>query len=347
MLATNIGIDLGTYSVSIYIEGKGVVLTEPSVIAYNKNNRIIGIGKKAYEMLEKNPENVRVVKPLNNGIICDFTAAKFMLEYYISKVCKNMVLRPNVIISVPSTLTELEKKSVLDLASSSGAAKSCLIESPLAAALGAGFDNEKPKGMMIVDIGAGSTDIAVITMGCIAVSKSIKIAGDSFDEAIIRQIRRERDLIIGEKTAKKIKTTIGSAVLHDVELGMTVKGKSYITKMPVSFEVSSTEVFLALRPQLELIIEGIRSVLEITSPELAADILDSGIVLAGGGSLLRKIDKMLEKRTGIKTRVATDAASCVANGTGRVITHMDILLQNGYIFKSRTENDNREKNDNL
>ncbi len=347
MLATNIGIDLGTYSVSIYMEGKGVVLSEPSVIAYNKNNKIIGIGKKAYDMFEKNPEGVKVVRPLNNGIICDFTAAKHMMEYYISKVCKNMVLRPNVIISVPSTLTELEKKSVLDLATASGASKSCLIESPLAAALGAGLDNEKPKGIMIVDIGAGSTDIAVITMGCIAVSKSIKTAGISFDEAIMRQIRRERDIVIGEKTAEKIKTTIGSAVLRDVELGMTVKGKSYITKMPVSFEVSSTEVFLALRPQFELIIEGIRSTLESTSPELAADILDSGIVLSGGGSLLRKIDKMFEKRTGIKTRVATDAEYCVANGTGRAITHMNILLQNGYVFKDRSENDNIEKNDNL
>lgn len=347
MLATNIGIDLGSYSISMYMEGEGVVLTEPSVIAYNKNNKIIGIGKKAYDMLEKNPESVRVVKPLNNGIICDFTAAKYMLEYFISKVCKNMVLRPNVIISVPSTLTALEKKSVLDLATSSGAAKACLIESPLAAALGAGLESDKPKGILIVDIGAGSTDIAVITMGCIAVSKSIKTAGNSFDEAIMRQIRRERDIIIGEKTAEKIKTTIGSAILRDVELGMTVKGKSYITKMPVSFEVSSTEVFLSLRPQFELIIEGIRSVLEITSPELAADILDTGIVLTGGGSQLRKMDKMFEKRTGIKTRVATDAANCVATGTGRAITHMDILLQNGYVFKERNENDDTEKNDNL
>ena len=344
MLATNIGIDLGTYSVSIYMDGKGVVLTEPSVIAYNKNNKIIGIGKKAYDMFEKNPEDVRVVKPLNNGIICDFTAAKHMLEYYISKVCKNMVLRPNAIISVPSTLTDLEKKSVLDLASASGAAKACLIESPLAAALGVGVESNKPKGMLIVDIGAGSTDIAVITMGCIAASKSIKTAGNSFDEAIMRQIRRERDIIIGEKTAEKIKTTIGSAVLRDVELGMTVKGKSYITKMPVSFEVSSTEVFLALRPQFEMIIEGIRSVLEITSPELAADILDSGIVLTGGGSLLRKIDKMFEKRTGIKTKIATEAANCVAAGTGRAIKHMDILSQNGYVFKGRNENDDIEKN---
>lgn len=337
MLGTNIGIDLGTTSVVVYMEGKGIVLTEPSAVAYDKSGKIMGIGKKAYDMLGKNPDSIRVVKPLVNGVVSDFTATKHLLQYFISKVCKNMVFRPNVIVGVPSSVTGLEKRTILDIATAAGAAKACLIEEPLAAALGAGLESNRPKGIMIVDIGGGTTDIAVITMGCISISKSIKVAGNAFDEAIARQLRRERDIIIGEKTAEDIKKKIGSAVLRDVELGMTVKGKSYITNLPITFEISSTETFLAMRPQLEAILEAIRSVLEMTPPELASDIIDSGIILTGGGALLRNLDKMVSKKLGIKTRVATDAANCVAIGTGRAISHMDILSQNGYVFKARDE----------
>ena len=215
--------------------------------------------------------------------------------------------------------------------------KRCRESCEIAAALGAGIKSTRPVGAMVVDIGGGTTDIAVITMGCISVSRSIKVAGNTFDEAIARQIRRERDVIIGDKTAEMLKKQIGYSFLRDVELGMTVKGKHFITNLPVSIEVSSTEVYLAMRPHLEAIAEAVRSVLELTPPELSADICESGIYLTGGGALLKGIDKMIEKKTGIKTFVAKDALNCVALGTGEALSHIDILSQNGYVFKARDE----------
>ncbi len=337
MIGTNIGIDLGTTSVIAFIEGRGVVLNEPSAVAYDKNNNIVGIGKRAYAMLEKNHEGIRVVKPLVHGVVSDFTATKQMVQYFISKVCKNAVFKPNVIACVPSMVTGLEKRTILELITQAGAAKACLIEEPLAASLGAGLRNDRPKGVMIVDIGGGTTDVAVITMGCIAVSKSSHSAGNALSEAIIRYMRTERDIIIGMKTAEEIKIRIGSALLRDVEIGLTKAGKYYLTKMPASFEISSTETFLAMKPVLDDIVETIRAVLEETPPELAADILDSGIVLTGGGALLRNIDRMIENKTGIKTRVAADPVNCVALGMGDAFEHIDILSQNGYVFRAFEE----------
>ncbi len=337
MIGTNIGIDLGTTSVKAFMEGRGIVLNEPSAVAYNKDGAIVGIGKSAYAMLEKGHSGIRVVKPLVHGVVSDFTATKQMVQYFISKVCKNAVLKPNVIACVPSMVTGLEKRTILDLITAAGAAKACLIEEPLAAALGAGLQSDRPKGIMIVDIGGGTADVAVITMGCIAISKSTYSAGNALNEAIIRQLRRERDIVIGMKTAEDIKIRIGSALLRDVELGLTEKGKNYITGMPVSFEISSTETFLAMKPKLDEIAETIRSVLEETPPELAADVLDSGIVLTGGGALLRNIDKMIENKTRIKTRIAADPVNCVALGMGDAFEHMAILSQNGYVFKARSE----------
>lgn len=338
MLGTNIGIDLGTTSIVIYVENKGIVLSEPCAAAYEKESgKLIAVGKRAWDMVGKNPDSIRVVRPMEHGVVSDFTATKHILRYFLSKICKNMVFKPNVVVCVPSMATSLEKRTILDLITSAGAAKACLIEEPLAAALGAGLKSDRPVGAMIVDIGGGTTDIAVITMGCISVSKSIKIAGNALDEAIMRQIRRERDVIIGEKTAEHIKKQIGCSSLRDVELGMTVKGKHFITNLPVSIEVSSTEAYLAMRPHLETIGEAVRSVLELTPPELSADILESGIRLTGGGALLQGIDKMIEKKTGVKTVVADDSLSCVALGTGEALTHMDILSYNGYVFKARDE----------
>lgn len=338
MLGTNIGIDLGTTSIIIYVKGKGVVLAEPCAAAYNtETNKLIAVGQKAYDMYEKTPDAIRVVKPMIHGIVSDFTATKHILRYFLSKICKNMVFKPNAVICVPSMVTSLEKRTILDLITASGAARACLIEEPLAAALGAGIKNDRPAGAMVVDIGGGTTDIAVITMGCISVSHSIKIAGNALNEAIQRQIRRERDVIIGEKTAEHIKKQIGCSFLRDVELGITVKGKHFITGMPVSIEVTSTEAYLAMRPQLEQIVEAVRTVLEMTPPELAADIMTSGIYLTGGGALLNGIDKLIEERTGIRTVVADDAVNCVALGTGEALAHMDILSQNGYVFKARDE----------
>ncbi len=338
MLGVNIGIDLGTTSIVVYVENKGIVLSEPCAAAYEKESgKLIAVGKRAWDMVGKTPDSIRVVRPMEHGVVSDFTATKHILRYFLSKICKNMVFKPNVVVCVPSMATSLEKRTILDLITSAGAAKACLIEEPLAAALGAGLKSNRPVGAMVVDIGGGTTDIAVITMGCISVSRSIKVAGNAFDEAIMRQIRRERDVIIGERTAEYIKKTIGCSYLRDVELGLTVKGKHFITNLPVSIEVSSTEVYLAMRPHLETIGEAVRSVLELTPPELSADIFESGIHLTGGGALLQGIDKMIEKKTGIKTFVADESLNCVALGTGEALTHMDILSQNGYVFKARDE----------
>lgn len=338
MIGTNIGIDLGTTSVVIYVEGKGIVLSEPCAAAYDvRSGKLLAVGKKAFDMYEKTPDTIRVVKPMTNGIVSDFTATKHILRSFLSRICKTMVFKPNVVACVPSMVTSLEKRTILDLITSAGAAKACLIEEPLAAALGAGLGSDRPKGAMVVDIGGGTTDIAVITMGCISVSSSIKVAGNALDEAIQRQIRRERDVIIGTKTAEHIKLQIGCSNLREVELGLTVKGKHFITGMPVSIEVTSTEAYLAMRPQLEQISEAVRSVLELTPPELAADIMESGIYLTGGGALLAGIDEMIYRKTGIRTFIAENPADCVALGTGEALAHIDILSQNGYVFKSRDE----------
>ncbi len=331
------GIDLGTTSVVVFVEDKGIVASEPCAIAYDDKNRIIGVGKRAYDMIDKSPEGIRVVKPMVNGVVSDFTAMKHILQYLFSKVCKNMVFKPNVVVCVPSTVTGLEKRTILELVNAAGAARACLIEEPLAAALGSGIQNDKPKGSMVVDIGGGTTDIAVITMGCISISRSVKVAGNALDEAIIRQFRRERDMVVGEKTAEYIKRTIGSASLREIELGIAAKGKSYITGMPCVFEADSTEVYLAMRPQLEFILENVRQVLEETPPELSADIFDSGIVLTGGGAKLRGIDRMFENKLGLKTRVAADPENCVALGTGKALENMNILSDNGYVFKARQD----------
>ena len=338
MLGANIGIDLGTTSIVVFVEGKGVVMSEPCVAAYEKESgKLIGVGKRAWDMIGKNPDSIRVVRPMTHGVVSDFTATKHILRYVLSKICKNMVFKPNVVVCVPSMATSLEKRTILDLVTAAGAAKACLIEEPLAAALGAGLGNNKPIGTMVVDIGGGTTDIAVITMGCISVSRSIRIAGNALDEAIVRQIRRERDIVIGDKTGEFIKKQIGCSFLRDVELGLTVKGKHYISNMPVSVEVTSTEAYLAMRPHLETIAEAVRSVLELTPPELSADIAESGIHLTGGGALLRGIDEMIERKTGVKTTVAEAPLNCVALGTGEALSHIDILSQNGYVFKARDE----------
>ncbi len=338
MLGANIGIDLGTTSIVVFVEGKGVVMSEPCVAAYEKESgKLIGVGKRAWEMIGKNPDSIRVVKPMLHGVVSDFTATKHILRYVLSKICKNMVFKPNVVVCVPSMATGLEKRTILDLVTAAGAAKACLIEEPLAAALGAGLGSNRPVGTMIVDIGGGTTDIAVITMGCISISRSIRVAGNTLDEAIVRQIRRERDVIIGDKSGEYIKKQIGCSFLRDVELGLTVKGKHFITNMPVSIEVSSTEAYLAMRPHLETIAETVRSVLELTPPELSADIAESGIRLTGGGALLRGIDKMIEQKTGVKTTVAESPLNCVALGTGEALSRIDILSQNGYVFKTRDE----------
>lgn len=338
MLGINIGVDLGTTSIVIYVEGKGIVLTEPTAAAYDVfTDKMIAVGLRAYKMKGRNPESIRVVQPMRDGVISDFTVTQQILRYYMQKICGNMVFKPNVIICMPSTVTNLEKRTILDLATSSGAGRACLMEEPLAAVLGAGIDVAHPKGVMVVDIGGGTADIAVITMGSISVSKSIKVAGNAFDDAIVRYFRRERDVIIGERTAENIKMKIGCAYLREAELAIEVKGKHYITGMPVRAEVTSTDVYLAIREPLEYVGEAVRSVLEMTPPELASDIAESGILLTGGGALLQGMDVMINRKTGVKTSIAEDPLNCVAKGIGKVLKNLEILEESGYIFKTGEE----------
>ncbi len=348
MLGINIGIDLGTSSVIVYVDGKGIVLSEASVTASEtKSGRMLWTGLKAYRMIGRNPDSVTVTRPLKNGVISDFTATQGMLRFYLQKICGNRIFKPNIVICMPSTVTSLEKRTLLDLATSSGAGRACLVEEPLAAAFGAGVAFNKPKGVMVVDIGGGTTDIAVITMGSISVSKSIRIAGSTFDDDIIRYIRRERNMIIGEITAEEIKKKIGCAHIRDAEIAIQVKGKNYFTGMPDYFEISTTEVFLAIREHLQQIAEGVREVLEITPPELSADISETGIILTGGGALLRGMDKLIEKKTKIRTVVADDPVNCVARGIGCALKHMDILEENGYLFKTREDISVRPEQDDI
>ena len=254
MLGRNIGVDLGTASVIIYMEGRGIVLTEPSVVAYNtKTGRMCAVGKKAYEMLGRNPDSIRVIRPMKDGVVSDFTATRQMLSRFLTKVCRNAIFKPNIIVCMPSSITNLERRTILDMITAAGAGKACLIEEPLAAAIGAGSDLTHAKGSMVVDIGGGTTDIAVITMGSIAVSKSIKVAGNLMDEAIVRQVRRERDIVIGERTAEEIKKQIGCAVLPEAELAMTVKGKRYISGMPAMVEITSTFI---IGPQMHILLRS-------------------------------------------------------------------------------------------
>lgn len=338
MLGLKIGIDLGTTSVEIYVGGKGIVLSEPAVAACAAaDHSLIAVGQRAYEMVGKNPESIQVIKPMRNGVISDFTVTRKMLMYYIEKICRHAIFKPRVIVCMPSTITSLERKTLLDAAIVSGAGKAGLLEEPLAAAIGAGIDISHPYGTLIVDVGGGTTDVAVITMGSIAISSSIKVAGNAFDDAIMRYVRYEKGILIGELTAEEIKKQIGSAYLREEEIALVAKGKEYASGMPCSFEITSSEVYTALREPLDRICSLIRAVFEYTPPELASDIAQEGIVLTGGGAMLYGMDRMIYARTGIHTRVAEEPASCVVKGIGKALGKMQLLEDNGYIFKTREQ----------
>lgn len=339
MFGLGVGIDLGTSSVMIYVEGKGIVLTEPSVIACDKteDGKMIAVGESAYRMIGRNPDSISVIRPLKDGVVSDFPMTEKMLQHYIQKICGNRIFKPHVIVCMPSSVTNLEKRTILDVVTASGAGMACLIEEPLAAAIGAGIDIHHPYGTMIVDMGGGTTDIAVITMGSIAISGSVRIAGNEFDEAIMRYVKTYKNVTIGERTAEEIKKQIGCAYIREEEVAMIAKGKNYITGMPESFEISSTEVYEAISDLLDDLLEAVRSILEVTPPELVGDIATQGIVLTGGGALLYGMDTMMQKRTGIRARMADDPLHCVVKGTGVALKDMNVLADNGYIFKSREE----------
>lgn len=337
MFGLGVGIDLGTSSVMIYVEGRGIVLTEPSVIACNtRGGEMIAVGEPAYRMIGRNPESISVIRPLKDGVVSDFP----MTEKCCSTTFKNL-WKPDFQAACDRLHAKLRdqsgKRTILDVATASGAGMACLIEEPLAAAIGAGIDIHHPYGTMIVDMGGGTTDIAVITMGSIAISGSVRIAGNEFDEAIMRYIKTYKNVTIGERTAEEIKKQIGCAYIREEEVAMIAKGKNYITGMPESFEISSTEVYEAICDLLDDLFEAVRSILEVTPPELVSDIATQGIILTGGGALLYGMDTMVQKRTGIRARVADDPLHCVVKGTGAALKDMNVLADNGYIFKSREE----------
>ncbi len=334
MLGTKIGFDLGTSTVLAYVEGKGIRIKEPSVIAYDTfTQKTKAIGAEAYKMIGRSPDSLTVVQPIRNGTVYDYDAVQIMLAYYIQKICGSQIFKPNVIVSVPSQVSDLDKRTILDLATSSGAARACVIEEPLVAARGANIEKEF-RGTMIVDIGGGTTDIAVITGGLVALSASIKVAGNSFDDSICRFARQEKNIEIGLVTAEKVKKEVGAVKVLDAELAVRAVGKDLTTKMPKTVEMTSNEVFKAVKSDVDSIVENIRLVLQETPPELNADISVNGIVLTGGGALLRGIDEYIENKLGIRTRCAENPVDCVINGIGYYLKNMDELEQNGYVFKT-------------
>ena len=322
---TDIGIDLGTASVLVYVKGKGVVLKEPSVVAFDRNtNKIKAIGEEARLMLGRTPGNIVAVRPLRQVVISDYTVTEKMLSYFISRTVGKSLFgrKPRISVCVPSGATEVEKKAVEDATYQAGAREVSIIEEPVAAAIGAGIDIAKPCGNMIVDIGGGTADIAVISLGGVVVSNSIKVAGDDFDEAIVRFMRKKHNLLIGERTAEEIKINVGTVYKRPENLTMDVRGRNLVTGLPKTVTVTSEETEEALREPAYQIVDAVHNVLERTPPELAADISDRGIVLTGGGSLIQGLEELIEEKTGINTMTAEDPLTAVAIGTGKYIEYL-------------------------
>lgn len=320
-----LGIDLGTATVLVYEKGKGIILKEPSVVAINKNNnKILAVGEEARKMIGRTPGNIVAVRPLKDGVISDYDSTEKMLQEFIKKsVGKSNIVAPNVVICVPSQATEVEKRAVVDAARNSGAKKVHIIEEPLAAAIGANIDITKPTGVMIVDIGGGTCDIAVISLGGVVVRKSIKQAGNRFDELIAKYIRTKYKIMIGEKTAEDLKIETATAFKGNRNVVTSIRGRNLVTGLPDELEISTEELRQSLEDSVNTIVENVKVVLENTPPELSADIIEGGILMTGGGSLLDGLDKLIESETGIKVTVVEDAVECVAEGTGKVLNSLN------------------------
>ena len=322
----DIGIDLGTATVIAYVKGKGIVLREPSVVAVDKDTGdVLAVGKEARRMLGRTPGNIVATRPLREGVISDYTVTEKMLKYFINKINGRTLFAPRTMICIPSRVTEVEKKAVIDAANQAGARKVFLIEEPIAAAIGAGIDISKPCGNMIVDIGGGTTDIAVISLGGSVVSTSLKVAGDKLDEAIVKYIKRKHNIMIGERTAEDLKINIGCVYPKIQDVEMDIRGRDLSTGLPKTITVYSSEMLEALIEPAMMIVDAVHSVLERTPPELAADISDRGIYMTGGGCLVDGLDKLLQEKTGINVMIAEDAISCVALGTGKALDNLDAL----------------------
>lgn len=339
MSRADIGIDLGTANVLVYVSGKGIVLEEPSVLAIEKRtNTVLAVGEEARRMIGRTPGNIVAIRPLRDGVISDYNVTEKMLNYFINKVVDKKgfgrFFMPRIMVCVPTGITEVEKRAVEEATRQAGAREVYIIEEPIAAAIGAGVDISKANGSMVIDIGGGTSDIAVISLGGAVVSESIKVGGDRFDEAIVRYIRKQHNLLIGERSAEKIKIKIGTAHKREEEISMKISGRNLVGGLPQSIIINSSEMLQALDECAEQIVITTLSVLEKTPPELAADISDSGIIMTGGGSLLYGLDKRIEERTGIKVIVADEPLSCVAKGTGKALGSLD-LLETGGTFKKR------------
>ncbi len=334
-LRKDIGIDLGTASVEIYIKGKGIVLQEPSVVAIERSSgRLLKVGQEAQDMLGRTPDSILTIRPLRDGVISDYDVTERMLRDFIKKVSGLQVLKPRIIVCVPSGITEVEERAVIDAGIQAGASKVYLIEEPIAAAIGAGIDISQPDGNLVIDIGGGTADIAVISLSGAVVSESIKVAGDKFDEAVIKYMRHEHDLLIGEQTAEDMKISIGCVFPPEEEMAMEVTGRSLKTGLPEHMTVTSTEMMDAFEEPVERIMEAVLQVLEHTPPELVADISTNGIVMTGGGSLVRGFDRLMAARTGIPTRIAEEPILCVAKGTGKSLESIRDM-QDGTLNLSR------------
>lgn len=340
MFGQDIGIDLGTSTVLIYVKGRGIVAKEPAVVAVDKDtNRLLQVGREAQRMLGRTPGNIVAVKPLQEGVISDYSITERMLRYFLQKVTKrnfpDNLFKPRVAVCVPSNVTEVEERAVIDACMQAGARKVHLIAEPLAAALGMGIDVSEACGSLVADIGGGTSDIAVVSLGGIVTGRSLKVAGDNFDEAIIRYIRKKYNILIGERTAEELKIKIGCVRKRDKLLAMDIRGRSLVSGLPKTIQITSDEVYDALMEPAMIIVEEIRNILEETPPELIGDISSRGIMLAGGGSLLYGMDKLIQSEVGIKTYLADEPESCVAYGTGKA-------LENPMILQSYCTADQRE-----
>lgn len=334
-MTPDIGIDLGTASVLIYVKNKGIVLNEPAVVAIDvTNGNVLEVGEEARLMLGRTPGSIVAIRPLREGVISDYEVTEKMLKYFIEKITGGVsmfkMFKPKIMVCVPSGVTEVEKRAVVDATMEAGAREVYIIEEPIAAAIGAGIDISRPNGSMVVDIGGGTTDIAVISLGGIVESASIKVAGDTFDDAIIRYMRKNHSMLIGERTAEEIKKNIGSAYPREEEVIMAIRGRNLVSGLPETKEITSTDMLSALKDSVVQIADAVHSVLEKTPPELSADISDKGILMTGGGSLLWGLDKLIQKRTGIDAFVAEDAISCVARGTGEALNSIKLMSKSSY-----------------
>ncbi len=325
-MARKIGIDLGTANVLVYVKGKGIVLSEPSVVALStKDGRVRQVGADALAMLGREPESIEVIRPMRNGVIADYVVTEAMLRHFIRRANKGSVTKPEVMICIPAGVTSVEMRAVRDAALQAGAKKAYLIREPLAAAIGANIPVAQPSGNLIIDIGGGTTEVAVVSLNDIVVSTSVRVGGNKFDEAIASHIKRRYNMVVGERTAESVKIEVGSALVLERALTMQVRGRDQVSGLPRTIEVGSGEITDAIQEPLEAIINAVRAVLVDTPPELASDIIDKGMVMTGGGSMLRRINELLTEVTGVPCYVADQPANCVAIGTGLALENLEIL----------------------